>query len=277
LHIAPANAKVVYAGAFAQVLKSEDQGETWYASSIPPYAQVYAIATDPDDANIVFVVTDRGIMRSGDGGLTWSALDRAGPTGEQVLDSRFYSIVATKTPQGNRVYVAGEGDQIHWRGTADIGSPWQTQVCNICARTIFALAIDPRDINRLLAGSDEGGLTISRNAGSDWARATIPPSIPTLKFSVLAFDPINSQIAYAGSGSHRNPTDGEGLYRSLDGGLTWHRFNAWAPSGDGKGTYVQGITLTPTDSRVILIAGSEGVFRSDDGGVSWIRQSVKGN
>jgi tetratricopeptide (TPR) repeat protein/photosystem II stability/assembly factor-like uncharacterized protein len=272
LHIAPANAKVVYAGAFAQVLKSEDQGETWRASPIPPYAQVYAITTDPNDANIVFVATDRGIMRSGDGGLTWLTLDRAVPNGEQVLDTRFYSIVAAKTPQGNRVYVAGEGDQIHWRGTDDTGSPWQTQVCIVCARTIFALAIDPRDSNKLLAGSDEGGLAISWNAGYDWGRTTLPPSIPTLKFSVLAFDPINPQIVYAGNGNHRNPTDGEGLYRSLDGGLTWQRFNTWAPSGDGTGTYVQGIALTPTDSQVILIAGSEGVFRSDDGGISWTKQ-----
>jgi Tfp pilus assembly protein PilF len=277
LHIAPANAEVVYAGAFAQVLKSEDQGETWRASPIPPYAQVYAITTDPNDASIVFVATDRGIMRSGDGGQTWLPLDRAGDKGEQILDSRFYSVVAARTPWGNRVYVAGEGDQIHWRGTDDTGSPWQTQVCIVCARTIFALAIDPRDSNKLLAGSDEGGLAISRNAGYDWARTTLPPSIPTLKFPVLAFDPINPQVVYAGSGSHRNPTDGEGLYRSLDGGLTWHRFNAWAPSGEGEGTYVYGIALTPMDSQIIFIATSEGVFRSDDRGDNWIRQSDREN
>jgi photosystem II stability/assembly factor-like uncharacterized protein/Tfp pilus assembly protein PilF len=271
LHMTPAKDEVVYAGAFAQVLKSEDQGETWRASPIPPYAQVYAITTDPDDADIVFVVTDRGIMRSGDGGLTWSALDRAGPNGEQVLDSRFYSIVATKAPQGNQVYVAGEGDQIHWRGTGDTGSPWQTHVCTVCARTIFALAIDPWDSNKLLAGSDEGRLAISSNAGYDWDQVRIPISISTLKFSALAIDPTNPQIVYAGSGNHRNPSDGEGLYRSEDGGRTWQRFNAWAP-GKGAGTYIQGIALTPADSRIIFIAGSEGVFRSDDRGDSWTRQ-----
>jgi photosystem II stability/assembly factor-like uncharacterized protein len=271
LHSAPAKTGVVYAGAFAQVLKSEDQGETWRASSIPPYAQVYAITTDPDDANIVFVATDRGIMRSGDGGQTWLTLDRAGTDGEQVLDSRFYS-VAAGTSQGNRVYAAGEGDQIFWRGTDDTGTPWKIQVCNKCAPPIFALAVERETSDKLLAGSNEGRLAISSNAGAGWSQTTIPPSIPTLKFSVLAFDPTNPQIVYAGSGSHRNPTDGEGLYRSLDGGLTWHRFNAWVPSGNGRGTYVQGIALTPTDSQVILIAGSEGVFRSDDGGISWTKQ-----
>ncbi len=272
LHIASANPEVVYAGAYRRVLQSEDSGETWQAWLIPPEAQVYAVATDPDNADIVFVATDLGILRSGDGGQTWLVLDRAGPNSEQVLDSHFYSIIAARMSQGNRVYVAGEGDQINWRGTEDAGSPWQTHVCTVCDHAIFALAIDPRNHDKLLAGSDEGRLAISSNAGYDWSLATIPPSIPTLKFSILAFDPINPQVIYAGSGNYRNPTDGEGLYRSLDGGLTWHRFNAWAPSGDGRGTYVQGIALTPMDSQVIWIAGSEGIFRSDDGGSSWIKQ-----
>jgi tetratricopeptide (TPR) repeat protein/photosystem II stability/assembly factor-like uncharacterized protein len=277
LHIAPANPGIVYAGVFAHLLKSENQGETWTPLPIQVgsqihAAQVHAIATDPGDANIVFVATERGIMRSGDGGLNWLSLDWADHVGEELLNKPFYSIVTVEAPPSNRVYAAGGGDRIYWRGTDDTGSPWHTLICTACAAPVYALAIDRHNPDKLLAGSNEGNLAVSLNAGNDWSPAAVPPSIPTLKFSVLAFDPINPQIVYAGSGSHYHPTDGEGLYRSKDGGQTWKWFNDWAPSGEGAGTYVQGIALTPTDSQVILIASSEGVFRSNDGGDSWTRQ-----
>jgi photosystem II stability/assembly factor-like uncharacterized protein len=102
--------------------------------------------------------------------------------------------------------------------------------------------------------------------------ATLVPSDPlVLKFSVLKFDPTNPEIVYAGSGTHHHPSDGDGLYRSLDGGKFWGRFNTWASNG-GNGTYIQSIAIDPTNNQVIFIAGSEGIFRSDDGGVSWIKQ-----
>jgi photosystem II stability/assembly factor-like uncharacterized protein len=271
LHFAPANPVVAYAGAFAQVLKSENEGETWQVLPIPPKAQVYAIATDPDNADLVFAATDRGIVRSSDGGQTWLTLLRGGEAGKQILDGVFYSLVVVKTARGNRVYVAGEGDQIHWRATNDTGSFWQTRICQVCVRAVFALASDPLNSDRLLAGSDEGRLAISTNGGNDWSQTTVPlPSVPALKFSVLKFNPTNPQIVYVGSGTNRNRSDGEGFYRSLDGGLTWQRFNNWA-SSEGAGTYIQGIALDPTNSQTIFIAGSAGVFRSDDGGNTWVK------
>lgn len=271
LHIASVNNKVVYAGAFAQVLRSTNSGETWQAWSIPPTAQIYDITTDPDNPNLVFAATDRGIVRSGDGGQTWLTLDRAGNNGGLVLNGRFYSVVTTKTSFGNRVYAAGEGNQIYWRGTDDTNAPWQAQVCNACAPPIFALAVDPKTSTKLLAGSDKAVMTISSNAGNNWDPVTIPPAVPTLKFSVLKFDPTDPQIVYAGSGTNRNPLDGQGLYGSLDGGRTWHGFNN-PPLSDRPGTYIQGIALDPTDSQTIFIAGSQGVFRSDDGGDNWLKQ-----
>jgi tetratricopeptide (TPR) repeat protein/photosystem II stability/assembly factor-like uncharacterized protein len=270
LHFASANAKVIYAGAFGQILKSEDEGKMWQPCPDPPKAQVYAIATAPDNADIVFVATDRGIVRSNDGCQTWSALDRAGADGKAVLNRPFYNIIATS--QNNRIYIAGEGNQIYWRGTSDTDSPWQTRICTICTPPIFVLAVDPKDSSKLLAGSDQGTLVISSDAGDNWNPVMIPPpAISKLKFSVLEFDPVDPNIVYAGSGTNRHSTDGEGLYRSLDGGLNWHRFNDWT-SGGGAGTYIQGIAIHPTNSQIIFVAGSEGVFKSTDGGSSWKKQ-----
>lgn len=267
LHIAPANPDVIYAGAYARILRSEDGGTQWEASSIPASAQIFDITTDPDNAGLVFAATERGLLRSEDGGQTWTGLDRAGANGNLVLDGVFHQISAVKTPQGDRVYAAGDGDQIYWRDTADSGGPWQILICTVCARAIYALAING---DRLIAGTDEGRLAVSPNGG-DWSRATVPSTVAKLKFSALAIDPGDPQVVYAGSGTHRNPSDGDGLFRSQDGGQTWQRFNTWSAT-DGQGTYVQSIALGPSNGRVIVIAGSEGVFRSEDGGINWTKQ-----
>ncbi|MCB0162694.1 MAG: tetratricopeptide repeat protein [Anaerolineae bacterium] len=266
LHIAPANPSIIYAGAFARVLKSEDRGETWASTFIPPRAQVYDIVTDPNSADIVIAVTGEGIVHSGDGGQSWITLDKA--QGGQILNVDFYGIAAAGTPAGNRVYVAGEGDQIFWRGTREVTAPWQTLVCRVCARSIHSLAISGE---KILAGADEGRLGLSTNLGNDWVKTDTPTVNPTLKFSTIVFDPNDAMIVYAGSGTNLNPTDGEGLFRSLDGGLSWRSLNSWN-AGVGSGTFVQDIAIDQADSQIIFIATSKGVFRTDDGGRSWASQ-----
>ncbi|MCB0171334.1 MAG: hypothetical protein KDJ97_12350, partial [Anaerolineae bacterium] len=243
LHIAPANSSIIYAGAFARVLKSEDGGETWDSTFIPPRSQVYDIVTDPNSADIIIAVTGQGIVHSGDGGQTWTTLDKA--QGGQILNVDFYGIAAASTPSGNRVYVAGEGDQIFWRGTREVTAPWQTLVCRVCARSIHSLAISGE---KILAGADEGRLGLSTNLGNDWVRADISTINPTLKFSTIVFDPNDGMVVYAGSGTNRNPTDGEGLFRSTDGGLSWRSLNTWN-AGVGTGTFVQDIAVDPADSQ----------------------------
>ncbi|MCB9104892.1 MAG: hypothetical protein H6633_11700 [Anaerolineales bacterium] len=166
------------------------------------------------------------------------------------------------------MYVGGEGDQIFWRGTQDVTAPWQTLVCRVCARSILQLAIAG---DKILAGADEGRLGLSTNLGGDWVRADIPTINPTLKFSTIVFDPNDPLVVYAGSGTNRDPTDGEGLFRSIDGGLSWQSLNTWN-AGVGTGTFVQDIAIDRDDSQTIFIATSKGVFQTHDGGRSWASQ-----
>jgi hypothetical protein len=66
------------------------------------------------------------------------------------------------------------------------------------------------------------------------------------------------------------------LFRSTDGGLTWHelaglravRGNQWAPGAGGMGVHT--ILLDPTNPQRMYVAiSSAGAFRTDDGGVTW--------
>jgi photosystem II stability/assembly factor-like uncharacterized protein len=123
-----------------------------------------------------------------------------------------------------------------------------------------------------LTGGDENRLAVSPNLGDDWKRADVPSSPNKIKFSTLVFDPVDSQVGYAGSGTHRSPSDSEGLYRSINGGQSWDFFNDGIKFANPEGTYIQSIAIDPSDNRVIFIAGSGGVFRTEDGGRTWSQQ-----
>jgi len=67
-----------------------------------------------------------------------------------------------------------------------------------------------------------------------------------------------------------------GLFRSADGGLTWHELaglrsakgQLWQPGAGGMCLHT--IMLDPNEPRRILVAiSAAGVFRTDDGGVTW--------
>ncbi len=68
-----------------------------------------------------------------------------------------------------------------------------------------------------------------------------------------------------------------GLFRSVDGGLTWHELpglrghgsgSSWQPGAGGMCLHT--ILVDPTDAaRMVVAISAAGVFRSEDGGESW--------
>jgi len=120
---------------------------------------------------------------------------------------------------------------------------------------IFALAVDPSNSQRLVAGNSEGTLLRSTDGASTWT------SVRTGKaaLTTIAFSPFNSGFVLAG-------TRGSGGLVSRDGGSSW----AVATGLEGRQVRVFSFSLT------IVAAGTDkGVFISQDG-ISW-QQSGLGN
>ncbi len=95
-------------------------------------------------------------------------------------------------------------------------------------------------------------------------------------------DPRNPDVLYAAAYQRRrhvwtliNGGPGSGIYKSVDGGVTWHKADKGLPSGD-KGRI--GLAMSPQDPNVLYATveaadGKSGFFRSDDRGESWSRES----
>jgi len=136
------------------------------------------------------------------------------------------------------------------------------------------VAIDPRDPQRLYAGTFDDGVWISDDGGESWRKPEIGP-------------PDQRVLALAVSRSHRTPagsvayagTEPSNLYRSEDAGRTWQPLPAllelpsapsWSFPGRPWTHHVRTIALHASDPDWLLV-GVElgGVMRSRDGGATW--------
>ncbi|RSC95022.1 thrombospondin type 3 repeat-containing protein [Tenacibaculum singaporense] len=97
---------------------------------------------------------------------------------------------------------------------------------NVGGRT-RALLFDPNDATNetVFAGGVSGGLwknTNISNSASKWVRVGIPEN---LAVSCIAVDPNNSKTFYIGTGESyvNGDVNGDGLWKSTDGGNTWNK------------------------------------------------------
>ena len=112
---------------------------------------------------------------------------------------------------------------------------------------VFALAVDPADGRRMLAGTASGAIYLSADAGTSWRQVRKTSGRAVL---ALAFDPGRPGTLFAG-------TRGSGVWRSVDAGVTWQ-----SPQG-GEARTVRAFAFL---NGAALAASDEGILSSRDGG-----------
>ncbi|HTF80364.1 MAG TPA: hypothetical protein VL947_01520, partial [Cytophagales bacterium] len=112
---------------------------------------------------------------------------------------------------------------------------------------------DPSN-NAILYTAGVGGIWKSINSGTSWSPMTDHLSYYAYAVTV---HPTNSNIVLAGF-------DQAGVFKSIDGGLTWGKTNL---------TYgnPRKIIFDPSNSNVVLVASERGLFRSNNSGDTFTR------
>jgi photosystem II stability/assembly factor-like uncharacterized protein len=239
--------------------------------------------TDLDPALFYAGAAGGGVWRSTNGGIDWRPVfDKAG--------SQSIGAIAIAPHDKNDVWVGtGEawprndvipGDGIYH--STDGGKTWVHRGLAQSSQ-IARVLVDPRDAKRILVAvlgdpfrdNAERGVFRSTDGGQTWAKTLYAG--PAVGASDLAMDPKNPDVLYAGMWRYRRSAwnltsggDGDGIYKSVDGGVSWRRV-----SGNGLPAGMTGriaLAIAPNDAKRVyaLVESTDGLlWRSDDGGATW--------
>ncbi len=138
---------------------------------------------------------------------------------------------------------------------------------------VLAVAGVPGQPEHFYFGSVNGGVWETHDAGRTWE--PIFDGQPIGSIGALAVAPSDPRVIYAGSGEADMRSDiaqGDGMYRSGDGGRTWGHLGLADSQQIGR------VLVHPENPDVVYVAAlghpygpntERGVFRSRDGGKTW--------
>ena len=109
--------------------------------------------------------------------------------------------------------------------------------------------IDPDYPDTLWAGSAGGGLWKSIDNGNNWSPVADFPGNTAI--SVIKMDPHDHTIMYIGTGdkdTNGNSIPGNGIYKSLDRGITWTHIASTSIINNSSWGGVSDIYIDPTVS-----------------------------
>jgi hypothetical protein len=165
--------------------------------------------------------------------------------------------------------------------TTDRGGNW-TQLTttghngwNPNGQPVDSLAIAPSDPNTIYAAAD-GHVFVSTDHGATWAETDpVPSPSPLLVFPDLLVDPLDPKTAYVVAAEFSDVTGGGHVWRTADGGMSWHDISGDLPDLPAWSLALlkrSGVSCDGTPAADVLYVGTDqGVFASDNLGASWFR------
>ncbi len=203
---------------------------------------VAPIVVSPHDPNTVYHAAQH-VLRTRDGGMTW----------EEISPD-----LTTNNPEHQR----------------PAGEPINNDVTGVeIYNTIFALTVSPHDANVIWAGSDDGRVHLSRDAGATWQDVT-PPAMPLLgTVNRIEVSPHSPGKAILAVQRYRLDDWRPYIFRTTDYGRSWVLLT---PTGQGArasgipANWPVRVVREDPDRAGLLYAGTEfGLFVSFDDGQRW--------
>ncbi|HXN54169.1 MAG TPA: hypothetical protein VN943_19730 [Candidatus Acidoferrum sp.] len=130
---------------------------------------------------------------------------------------------------------------------------------------IYAVAPSFKDANTIWAGTDDGLIYITQDAGKSWQNVTPPDLKPWSKVSIIEASRFDAGTAYAAINSFRLDDLRAHIYRTRDFGKSWMEITSGIPAGGASNAVRE-----DPERKGLLFAGTEGsVFVSFDHGDNW--------
>src|SRR5207248_425571 len=206
--------------------------------------------------------------------------------GPSVGGGRVAAVVGV--PGDRNTYYVGAGGGGVWK-TTDGGDSWEAVFKDQPTASIGALALAPSNPNVVWVGTGEGnprndvvdgrGVFMSPDAGKSWQFMGLGD---VGQISRIVIDPADPDVVFVAALGHVwAPNAERGVFRTADGGKTWHKVLFVNDT-----TGVSDLVMVPGNPRLLfaamwqfvrhpweLVSGgaASGIYRSKDGGLTWER------
>ena len=262
----------------AEIFVSRNMGLDWTFTGICECGAIKTLAVQPGDPDTLWAAGDGGVRVSRDGGMTWSdnliyeAIRDALAAGPG-LEIEAGALGGAVRPGDSQTILASSTDAGMYR-SSDGGASWSAVNTGLATLKLHHVTFAPSDPDVAYVATHDG-VYRSDDAGQSWS-----PRNEGLQYTFvtpIAVDPRDADIVYVGTATeiytthtrHFNPGmhEGEGLYKTTDGGQTWARSD--------KGIYEAKLGQMSAHPRVPfqLWAGGESGrvgFFTPDGGDTWL-------
>ena len=218
---------------------SSDAGASWTSPS--GTGDAMAIASSPEQPEVIYQAGHDLFLKSSDGGDTWSS-----PGFGNLLGTDIHGFAVA--PESGWLYanLAGQG---LYRSTGADGA-WE--FVSPATGGAMALAAGPGAPAALYAATMDQGLIRSADGGETWQSVT---QVPGMSMSGIFVHPQSGNLYAAGQ---------QGVYRSTDDGQSWTTLGPDTPMA---------LVAANAENEAALVAVSQQgqVYRSDDGGETWFK------
>jgi len=252
------------------VLLSVNGGDTWQSTGlkfdVSTNVRGYKLLMHPTDRRILFAVTNTGIYKTSNGGVSWGDPKQIGSFTDIAFNPAYPDVLYAAS---NTICFT----------SFDSGESWKIAIELLnTERLAIGVTPDNPDYVYLLAGSSTGfaGLYKSVDGGQNFQRQSNNPNILGLEIKdpfgtfsqadydlAIAVSPHNAEEVHAG---------GINCWKSTDGGKTWTytSFHDQQEPESANGKYTHGDIHALVFNDNTLYCGSDGgVYFSDDNAQSW--------
>lgn len=268
--MAPARSSTLYARTVSvegigAIFKSTDAAASW--NPLSSLSGASSLGIDPQDPSTLYAVTGRGILKSTDGGNSWSGTGAG-------LPNTYVGILAVDPVTSGKLYVV-TGSTIF--KSTDGAATWNPLDTGLPSNAfVNSLAIDPANPSRIFVlaaipgvnGPALPAVLRSIDEGQTWNQLedALLSSASVTSLSISATSP-SMLYAIAPTGP-----SGTAILNSADGGDTWTAINTGLPPGAS----VSSLIIDPSSPSTIYLAvdfdfaQAGGILKSTDGGATWI-------
>ena len=227
------------------VIKTSDGGKTWENAGITKIC--HGLAMDPRNPNIMFASTNY----SGDGNYFFKSLDGGDTWESSQIGVNGFKCLAVDPRDSNKVFGGDHNDGVF--KSSDMGVTWGAVNQGIRANIVNDSAVDPKDRNTVLTGTDAGLFKMEQDG--EWRSLTHENAYS------IAYDPRDSNIVYTGQAWS--------LARTTDYGKTWEETDVSSSSDHHR---VSSIAVDSREGENLYLGlyfslGNRGeIHKSTDGG-----------